>query len=241
MGLSNKGTVNRAKKDLAGLAPTAEIQGESVLVTLGDVQCTIRAPLGDSLCTCPAPGMCRHRIAAILWLKRQTDQDAPAEEKPADLSPLLEVPVDQLRRAIGAKAFHALVFRLGRDGLPPIQEGSILQVELPWENAAVKLLLPLEHSACTCRSRELCRHKAAALLAYQLMKKRHTLEELAELEHLRWWRFHTLSGWQYGVPEHGNRDAEKKYHTCLRPYEDLEPEEKEKDRAVVRRVLHHVS
>ena len=68
-----------------------------------------------------------------------------------------------------------------------------------------------------------------------------TLEELAELEHLRWWRFHTLSGWQYGVPEHGNRDAEKKYHTCLRPYEDLEPEEKEKDRAVVRRVLHHVS
>lgn len=68
-----------------------------------------------------------------------------------------------------------------------------------------------------------------------------TLEELAELEHLRWWRFHTLSGWQYGVPEHGNRDAEKKYHTCLRPYEDLEPEEKEKDRAVVRRVLRHVS
>lgn len=179
IGLSNKGTVKRAKKDLEGLTPAAQEEDQAVQVRLGEEVCTIRAPLGDSLCTCPAPGMCRHRIAAILWLKRQTDQDAPAEEKPADLSPLLEVPVDQLRRAIGAKAFHALVFRLGRDGLPPIQEGSILQVELPWENAAVKLLLPLEHSACTCRSRELCRHKAAALLAYQLMKKRHTLEELA--------------------------------------------------------------
>ena len=179
IGLSNKGTVKRAKKDLEGLTPAAQEMDRAVQVRLGEEVCTVRAPLGDSLCTCPAPGMCRHRIAAILWLKRQTDQDAPAEEKPADLSPLLEVPVDQLRRAIGAKAFHALVFRLGRDGLPPIQEGSILQVELPWENAAVKLLLPLEHSACTCRSRELCRHKAAALLAYQLRKKRHTLEELA--------------------------------------------------------------
>jgi len=177
-GLSNKGTVKRALKDLAGLAPAAREEGDAVLVTLGDTTCTIRAPLGGSECTCPAPGMCRHRIAAMLWLKEQLGDGAP-EEKP-DLSALLEVPVDQIRRAMGAKAFHTLVFRLGREGLPPIAEGSTVQVELPWENAAVKLLLPLEHSTCTCRSRELCRHKAAALLAYQLLKRRHTLEELAE-------------------------------------------------------------
>ena len=36
VGLSNKGTVNRAKKDLQGLTPTAEAAGEMVVVTMGD-------------------------------------------------------------------------------------------------------------------------------------------------------------------------------------------------------------
>lgn len=187
MGLSNKGTVNRAKKDLAGLAPTAEIQGESVLVTLGDVQCTIRAPLGDSGCTCPAQGMCRHRTAAILWLQGQLAQDGPEAAPPpaVDLSPLLEVPIDKIRRAMGDKAFYALLFRLGRDGLPPVEESSMVQVTLP--EATVKLLIPLEHSVCTCRSRDLCRHKAAALLCYQLLKGKHTLEALtAQKEDSAW-------------------------------------------------------
>ena len=34
-GLSNKGTVNRAKKDLEKLTPTAEAAGEMVVVTMG--------------------------------------------------------------------------------------------------------------------------------------------------------------------------------------------------------------
>lgn len=182
VGLCNRGTVNRARKDLAGLSPAAHEAEDCVQVDLGDVRCTVRAPLGDSTCTCPSPAMCRHRIAAILWLQEQLRGAAPEQREqapPPDLSPLLEVPVDQLRRAMGAKPFHALVFRLGRDGLPPIAEGSTVQVELPWEGQTVKLLLPLEHATCTCRSRELCRHKAAALLCYQLHKGRHRLEELA--------------------------------------------------------------
>jgi len=179
VGLCNRGTVNRGKKDLAGLTPAVQEAGDAVAVTLGEVTCTIRAPLGESGCTCPAPGMCRHRIAAILWLQSRLEvADAPREEAP-DLSALLEVPVDRLRRAIGGKGFYQLVFRLGREGLPPIAEGSTVRVELPWQGESVKLLLPLEHATCTCHSRELCRHKAAALLCYQLQKGKHTLEELA--------------------------------------------------------------
>ena len=64
-----------------------------------------------------------------------------------------------------------------------------------------------------------------------------TMDTLAELEHLRWCRFHTLNGWRYGIPEDGSRDIEKKIHKCLCPYKDLEREDKEKDRAVIRRVL----
>ena len=61
IGLSNKGTVKRAKKDLEGLTPAAQEEDQAVQVRLGEEVCTIRAPLGDSTCTCPAPGMCRHR------------------------------------------------------------------------------------------------------------------------------------------------------------------------------------
>lgn len=179
-GLSNKGTVNRAKKDLEKLSITAEAQADAVQVSLGDAQCLIRAPLGDSTCSCPSQAMCRHRIAAILWLKAQSadapEGAPPPEPEAVDFSPLLDVPVDKLRRAMGAKAFHSLVFRLSREGLPLVTETSVVQIELP--DASVKLLLPLEHSSCSCRSKELCRHKAAALLCYQLIKGKHTLEEL---------------------------------------------------------------
>ena len=181
VGLCNKGTVNRAKKDLSSITPTAQVEGDAVQLSLGDVECTIRAPLGESGCTCPAQGMCRHRVAAILWLKTQlaAEPDQPEAPPPEiDLSPLLDVPVNQIRKAMGAKAYHALVFRLGRDSLPLISESSFVQVVLP--EATVKLLVPLEHSSCTCRSRELCRHKAAALLCYQLHKGRCTLESLAD-------------------------------------------------------------
>ena len=41
-GLSNKGTLNRAKKDLAGLTPTAETAGNLVVVTMGPETAMVR-------------------------------------------------------------------------------------------------------------------------------------------------------------------------------------------------------
>ena len=64
-----------------------------------------------------------------------------------------------------------------------------------------------------------------------------TLEQLAALEHLRWCRFHTLNGWQYGIPQSGSRDMEKKLHRFLCPYEALGPKEQEKTQAMIRRAL----
>ena len=74
-GLSNKGTLNRGRKDLQALSPSAQAQGEELLVTLGAETCTLRVPLGDSACTCPARGVCRHLVSAILWVKTQLEQE----------------------------------------------------------------------------------------------------------------------------------------------------------------------
>lgn len=64
------------------------------------------------------------------------------------------------------------------------------------------------------------------------------IEELAQLEHIRWCRFYFLNFWHYGIPENGKKhDDEKKIHRCLRPYHELPEEEKEKNRAAVKAVL----
>ncbi len=52
----------------------------------------------------------------------------------------------------------------------------------------------------------------------------------AELEHIRWCRFHYLHGWQQGQPENGQRkDKEKRIHKALVPWDQLSREDQEKD------------
>lgn len=60
------------------------------------------------------------------------------------------------------------------------------------------------------------------------------LEELAELEHIRWCRFYFLHFWKYGIPESGDaKDSKKRIHRCLVPYKELDESEKLKDRNMV--------
>lgn len=64
------------------------------------------------------------------------------------------------------------------------------------------------------------------------------LELLAELEHIRWCRYHYLNNWNYGIPANGkNKDKQKRIHTDLIPYEKLSDEDKEKDRENIRILL----
>ncbi len=52
----------------------------------------------------------------------------------------------------------------------------------------------------------------------------------AELEHIRWCRFHYLSGWQYGQLEDGKqKDPVKRIHQALVPWKDLSLEDQKKD------------
>lgn len=60
-------------------------------------------------------------------------------------------------------------------------------------------------------------------------------ELLAQLEHIRWCRYHFLNNWRFGQPENGEKkDTVNRIHADLVPYEDLEEEEKEKDRENLR-------
>ncbi len=60
-------------------------------------------------------------------------------------------------------------------------------------------------------------------------------EEAAELEHIRWCRFHYLNYWRYGVTDNGkNKDEERRIHKDLLPYDQLDEAEKSKDMASVK-------
>lgn len=65
-----------------------------------------------------------------------------------------------------------------------------------------------------------------------------TMEQLAELEHIRWCRYHYLNNWKYGQPDNGkSKDPTRRIHTLLCPYEELSEAEKEKDRENIRVLL----
>ena len=196
--LSNKGTVNRAKKDLSAAQPEIkQIQGETITLSVGDAVCTITVPLGSSTCTCPSSAICRHRMSAILWLKQQAAQEgAPSEEAavpvedkqsekaPEELTALLSAyPAQTLARQVGERRVSTLVQRESSGEGAAIREGSTVTVELPWIPATVRLISPLEHSSCTCHSRSFCIHKAEALLIWQLRQGIVTGEDLLSVFH----------------------------------------------------------
>ncbi len=171
IGLCNKGTVNRAKKDLAALAePEAQLDGTGVTVRLGDATCFITAPLGESRCSCPSSAVCRHRIAAILWLKGRLDAGSSTAPPPPgpNFQELRAYPAEKLARQLGAKRLSAALFRHQSGGGPEITQTTVVTVDMPWLPASVRLLEPLEHSTCTCHSKAFCPHKAEALLYWQL-------------------------------------------------------------------------
>ena len=64
------------------------------------------------------------------------------------------------------------------------------------------------------------------------------LEHLAELEHIRWCRYHYLNNWRFGRPENGKaKDPVRRLHTLLVPYDEMSGEEREKDRENIRVLL----
>lgn len=59
----------------------------------------------------------------------------------------------------------------------------------------------------------------------KLSQKNIPLETIAELEHMRWCRYHFLHNWKYGA----QRNDKERIHNCLVPFADLSEEEKQKD------------
>lgn len=108
----------------------------------------------------------------------QAEDPSGRDLKQALEQELLGVSLEKLKRACGSRRYQELLAYLQGGEQAEIQEGTVITVKVPWEEPVVKLLSPLAYSTCTCHSKELCRHKAQAVLLFQLHRKAVTLEQL---------------------------------------------------------------
>ena len=172
-GLTNKGTVKRAYKDMETAEISAEYGESEIIVNVGEEKCTIKNPLAESKCSCPSRSICRHIITAILWLKGNVKEEVPEpEQKQPDkalINELSAYPLKMLEKAMKKKYFTDFMQKAQKGILPEIEESGIISVKA--DDMTVRLINPLEYSTCSCHSKELCSHKASAILAWQIKHK----------------------------------------------------------------------
>jgi len=191
--LATKGLLKRARRDLETRTP--EVAGESagrVVVRVEGETVELAIPPRDSSCSCPAGEICRHVVAAILFLR---SAEEPAADRPATAaretapSPSCLPEILALDdAALEAHAGRALVKRAARAlarGLEIELDDSVpLVVRLPGLNVTVRFLPGggLSGSLCSCRA-SACEHRVEAVLGTQVLRgTRPPLEDDAALE-----------------------------------------------------------
>ena len=96
---------------------------------------------------------------------------------------ILAQPRKPLLKALGSKGLRRLAAAMEAGTAPQVERGTVVRMQLPGQDMTVKLLSPLEYSTCTCHKKELCSHKAEAILWCQYLEKQLTVRELTgELE-----------------------------------------------------------
>lgn len=210
IGLTNKGIVKRAVKDLDQTEFGLKEEENSLTVHLEEVTCTLVSPLGESKCSCPSRSMCKHIVMSVLYAKKlyatgtgtgmedrsgnaiepadkerpeennqQAEEKEKAEEKKELLFPSIwNYPLNKIKRTLGEKRFLELYSSFNQGSIPDITVGSIITVVFPDRGITVRLLEPAEYSTCSCHKKELCRHKAEAILLYQLYSGKLAGQEL---------------------------------------------------------------
>lgn len=191
IGISNKGTVNRAKKDLDKVqAITYEIKDENIEFIIDDITCLVSDEVQKYKCSCPSRSICKHVIMCYLYLmnvkedkneginnNEESNEGNKAEIKKEFLK-LKEYPLESIRKEIGEKNLIQIIKRIQFGIQYEISESSIITVDFGEENIKVKLLDEIENCVCTCKSKDLCIHKAEALILYKIQKNYLTVEEL---------------------------------------------------------------
>jgi len=75
------------------------------------------------------------------------------------------------------------------------------------------------------------------LMIMKNRKEKCTQDELSELEHIRWCRYHFMNHWKFGKTANGKKDAANRLHPCLVPFSELSDADKKKDTEAINVLL----
>ncbi|KRB97047.1 SWIM zinc finger family protein [Duganella sp. Root198D2] len=179
--LANAGFVKRAQKDVAeGNLPAIE-EGEdgAIRATYADGHSTVLAPnstLRDASCTCPASGLCRHRVTLVLAYQAQAQ--AHPESEPADDSgpwspshfaaTMAEtIPASTLAQAMKLAAAQPVVKLIAWQEAAPVPGA-----RLPMCNVRFFSRSSLTHARCDCKEGSGCAHVVLAVWAFEQAEKK---------------------------------------------------------------------
>lgn len=166
--LSNAGFVKRAQKDVVeGKLPGIEQQPDgTVLARYADgVSTTLPPglPLREARCSCPATGLCRHRVTLVLAYQAQFASAPIARADAVPWCPSTLAPaVDLLPRATLEQARRLAAAR------PAIRltAGATPHARLPMCDVRFLSRTSLALARCDCRQAENCVHIALAVWAF---------------------------------------------------------------------------
>ena len=192
--LSSKGLVRRARKDLETIRPKILESADDaarIYVEAGDAVAELDMPPANSRCGCPASGICRHILAALIFVKETaTENPARAAEGKLDAvvapSVLAEADREVLAlddEAIARWAGKALVARSKKAlalGMPvEFDNSDRLIARLPTRNVACRWMPGCgpEGMVCSCHAQGVCEHRVAAVLAFQAARGARVLDD----------------------------------------------------------------
>ena len=100
-GLANKGLVRRARKDLETIRPKVLEPGDSaerLRVEVADAVAELALPPAHSRCDCPASGICRHILAALIFVKESAEEfgDVACDGNAVGVEPIAASPVEEV-------------------------------------------------------------------------------------------------------------------------------------------------
>lgn len=179
--LANAGFVKRAQKDVAegNLPAIEEAEDGTIRATYADGHITVLGPnstLRDASCTCPASGLCRHRVTLVLAYQAQ----APAQPKsesaddsgpwsPAHFAATMAetVPASTLAQATKLAAAQPVVKLIAWQEAAPVPSA-----RLPMCNVRFFSRSSLTHARCDCKEGSGCAHIILAVWAFEQAEKK---------------------------------------------------------------------
>jgi len=208
--LANKGLLRRALKDLEAARPSI-VDADECRVRLQVAEATVEIPEipSSSACSCPATGVCRHVLTALLYLRDDPElaafdaavqqsllspEDGAADETGAGLAVTLAAPAEvigslgdeDLQKWCGKALFKRALKALAIHPQVEIEDGPALVVRFPTRNIVCRWIPSSgpQGMMCSCQAQTVCEHVVAAVLAYQvsLGKRRIESEQMAPAE-----------------------------------------------------------